>query len=134
MTEILRPSMYGAQHTFDILADRELDEEQEVIVVGHCCESGDILTPAPGDPEGLAPRTLPKAEIGDFCIIRDTGAYCSAMSAKNYNSFPEAPELLRAENGSWQIIRRRQELIQFLENEVNEHMTPEIEDLRPSFS
>lgn len=124
MTEILRPSMYGAQHTFDIFGGRESQGAQDAIIVGHCCESGDILTPASGDPEGLAPRSLPKAEVGDFCVIRDAGAYCSAMSAKNYNSFPEAPELLRSESGDWQVIRKRQELVQLLENEVNERMLP----------
>lgn len=134
MTEILRPSMYGAQHSFDILSRRPLGEGVEAVLVGHCCESGDILTPASGDPEELAPRVLPKAEVGDFCVIRDAGAYCAGMSAKNYNSFPEAPELLRTVDGDWRIIRKRQNLIQLLDNEVNERMTPGIEDLRPNLT
>ena len=36
------------------LADQALSPVP-VIVVGHCCESGDLLTPAPGDPEALRP-------------------------------------------------------------------------------
>jgi diaminopimelate decarboxylase len=26
-------------------------------------------------------------------VIEGSGAYCSSMSTKNYNSFPEAPEV-----------------------------------------
>lgn len=70
MTELLRPSIYGAQHPIHVIPmNREETEMQDAIVVGHNCESGDIFTPAPGDPETLAPRTLTKAEIGDILII-----------------------------------------------------------------
>jgi len=117
MTEILRPSLYGAQHPIHLLQNKPADEMEPVIVVGHCCESGDILTPASGDPEGLAPRELPKARIGDLALVGGAGAYCSSMSAKNYNSFPEAPEALIRENGEVDIIRERQKLEQMLENE-----------------
>jgi diaminopimelate decarboxylase len=118
MTEILRPSLYGAQHPVTILKESPVAARVPAIVVGHCCESGDILTPAPGDPEALAPRDLPPAEPGDLALIGGAGAYCSAMSAKNYNSFPEAPELLLREAGACQLIRRRQTLEQILVNET----------------
>lgn len=118
MTEILRPSLYGAQHPIDILQAEPAAERRPAIVVGHCCESGDILTPAPGDPEALATRDLPKATIGDFALVGGAGAYCAAMSAKNYNSFPEAPEVLLKADGSIQVIRKRQTLAQILANEV----------------
>ena len=29
------------------------------------------------------------AEVGDFLVVEGSGAYCSSMSTKNYNSFPE---------------------------------------------
>jgi len=86
--------------------------------VGHCCESGDLITTANGVADQLAPRTLSKAAIGDLCVIEGMGAYCSSMSAKNYNSFPESPELLLREDGSLAEIRRRQTLDQILQNEV----------------
>ena len=53
MTEILRPSLYGAQHPINIVCEpgqQKFREPTEQVVVGHCCESGDLLTPAPGDP------------------------------------------------------------------------------------
>jgi len=121
MTEILRPSLYGAQHPIIIVTEagqEKFREPTEQVVVGHCCESGDLLTPAPGDPEGLGPRMLPRAEVGDFCVIEGTGAYCSSMSAKNYNSFPEAAEALKRVDGSIAVIRKRQTFDQLIENEV----------------
>jgi diaminopimelate decarboxylase len=74
--------------------------------VGHCCESGDLLTPAYNEPNVLAPRTLSRAAIGDLVVIDGAGAYCSSMSAKNYNSFPEAPEVIVRTDGDVRVIRR----------------------------
>jgi diaminopimelate decarboxylase len=108
MTEILRPSLYGAQHPISILQADPVDQACDYMIAGHCCESGDILTPAPGDPEGLATRRLPRACIGDLCVIDGAGAYCAAMSAKHYNSYPEAAEVLLDTDGSPRLIRRRQ--------------------------
>jgi len=119
ITEILRPSLYGAQHPIVVVPARpQARGWGEYLVVGHCCESGDILTPEPGNPEGLEPRRLARAEVGDAVVIGGSGAYCSTMSAKNYNSFPEAPEALLAADGSLHLIRRCQTLEQILANEV----------------
>lgn len=119
MTEVLRPSLYGAQHGLRLYPARDTGKSAEYLVVGHCCETGDILTPAPGDPEGLKARVLPEAAIGDLCIVEGAGAYCAAMPAKNYNSFPEAPEVLQRTDGTLVLIRRRQSLDQMLANEVS---------------
>jgi diaminopimelate decarboxylase len=118
MTEILRPSLYGAQHTIRIYPRRETGRTRDYVVVGHCCESGDVLTPAPGNSEELRPRTLPESQIGDICVIEGAGAYCSAMPAKNYNSFPTAPEVMLREDGTLQLIRRRQSLDDMLADEA----------------
>jgi diaminopimelate decarboxylase len=118
MTEILRPSLYAAQHPIVIVPQKSTGATKPYVVVGHCCESGDLLTPAPNDSGELAPRELPETQIGDLCVIEGAGAYCSAMSGKNYNSFPEAAEVLLRENGELVLIRRRQTLDQILQNEV----------------
>ena len=116
MTEVTRPSLYGAQHPIDVLAtDREA---AEVVFVGPCCESGDILTPAPGDPEALAPRWVPRPRIGDLVVVGGAGAYCAAMSTINYNSYPQAPEVMLEPNGDLRLLRRRQSLEQVWMNEV----------------
>ena len=122
MTEILRPSLYGAQHPIVVVPAEERDESdtEETMVVGHCCESGDILTPAPGDPEGLQPRRLARASIGDIAVIEAAGAYCSAMAALNYNSFPATAEVLLQPDGATRLIRRRQTLDHMLANECDD--------------
>ncbi|MBC2600207.1 diaminopimelate decarboxylase [Puniceicoccus vermicola] len=119
MTELLRPSLYAAQHPISIIPrGRTVEDMEDYVIVGHCCESGDLVTPAPDDGEKLAFRNLPKTQIGDWCVIGGAGAYCSAMSTKNYNSFPETSEVLRSENGDLNLIRRRQTLDQLLANEI----------------
>lgn len=119
MTDVLRPSLYGAQHPITILPLGERPtSEAEFMVVGHCCESGDILTPAPGDPEQLGPRKLTVPEVGDLAIIDGAGAYCSSMCSKNYNAFPESAEVLLRADGTTTLIRRRQTLDQVLQNEL----------------
>lgn len=92
MNDILRPSLYGAEHPIEVINDSK--EKQDYVVVGHNCESGDILTPVPGEPEALQPRTLNKASIGDIVVIGGVGAYCAAMRATGYNGFPSAKEIL----------------------------------------
>lgn len=108
MTELLRPSIYGAQHPIHILPKQPTTETRDYMIAGHCCESGDILTPAAGDPELLAPRCLPLTQIGDLCIIDGAGAYCSAMATKHYNSYPEAAEVLLDSNCVPRLIRKRE--------------------------
>lgn len=122
MTELLRPSIYGAQHPIHIFNQKSSGNNeksrQEYVVVGHCCESGDILTPAPGDPELLATRCFSDVQIGDLVLIGGTGAYASAMTPKHYNSYPEAAEVLIQSNGQARLIRKRQSLESIWENEV----------------
>lgn len=92
MNDIIRPSMYGAQHEIVVLS--EVKEKATYVAVGHNCETGDILTPASGDPESVEPREMTKAVIGDIVAIHDTGAYCRSFAVKGYNSFPSAKEVM----------------------------------------
>src|SRR5262249_26481236 len=117
MTEVTRPSLYGAQHPIIVVAAER--PPARVVFVGPCCESGDILTPAPGDPEALLLGEVPQPETGDLVVIGGAGAYCAAMSTHGYNSYPEAPEVLRDVDGTLRLVRRRQSLDQLLENETD---------------
>jgi diaminopimelate decarboxylase len=124
MTELLRPSLYGAQHPIDVVAgDGTAGAPQRdhvpVVFVGPCCETGDILTPAPGDSEGLSPRLVPRPEVGDLVVIGGAGAYAAAMAATGYNSYPAAAELMREAAGEFTLARRRQTLEQMLANELD---------------
>lgn len=123
MTEVLRPSLYGAQHPIVLhtatSSNSAATTSDEYVIVGHCCESGDLFSCAPGEPESLSPRLLQeKASIGDLISIEGAGAYCSSMSTKNYNSFPEAPEVIVDAEGVPHLIRKRQVWTQIIENEV----------------
>ena len=121
MAEILRPALYGAQHPLCFVpadASRAAAPAEPLLVVGPCCESGDILTPAPGDPEGLLHRSLPRPEAGDLVVVGGAGAYCASMPARNYNSFPGAPEVLREQGGALRLVRRRQTLDDVLRDEI----------------
>ncbi|CBJ32419.1 conserved unknown protein [Ectocarpus siliculosus] len=120
MTELLRPSLYGALHPIVVVpAEGEGGGEiAEYVVVGHCCESGDLLTPVSGAASEIERRTLAKAEIGDLVVVEGCGAYVAGMSAKNYNSFPEAPEVLLDSAGELHVVWRRQTLEQIFENEM----------------
>ena len=91
MNDLLRPTLYGAQHSITVLNDAKT--QKDYVVVGHNCETGDILTPAPGQPEEIAPRKLNEAKIGDIVAIGGVGAYGAAMRAVGYNSFPSANEI-----------------------------------------
>lgn len=91
MNDLLRPAMYGAQHEVQIFNNSA--ETDDYVVVGHNCETGDILSPAPGNPEEVRSRKLNRAQIGDIVAIGGAGAYCASMRAIGYNSFPSAAEI-----------------------------------------
>lgn len=111
MTDLLRPSLYGAQHELHMIPGdgRAPGGHEEYIVVGHCCESGDIFTTVPGSPEELRPRALPTAGIGDFIVIGGAGAYAEGFSTTHYNSFPEPACVLVENDGSFRLLRPRSE-------------------------
>ena len=107
---VTSPRRYGAQHPIVVhnmsVTEGESIETKKYVVVGHCCESGDLFTCAPGDPEVLLERPLRIASIGDVVSVEGAGAYCASMSTKNYNSFPEAPEVMIDTDGTLKLIRR----------------------------
>lgn len=102
MTELLRPTLYGAYHqivplTIDTFASEKVD------VVGPICESGDFLA---------KDRMLPRAKQHDILAVLTTGAY-GFVSTSNYNSRLRPAEILV--NGERvRVIRPRQTLDQLL--------------------
>ena len=88
------------------------------VVVGHCCETGDLISPDPDHEDTPRPRLCLTAQYDDLCVIEGCGAYCASMSAKNYNSFPEAPEVLIRSSGQFALIRKKQTLEQVVQNEL----------------
>jgi len=110
MNDLTRTTLYGSVHPVKIYPAGKMEQEkkEKVVIVGHCCESGDIFTPVPGDPEGIQPLELPEAHIGDLLALGVAGAYCASMSLTNYNSFPQIPEVLITCDGKMKLLRERQ--------------------------
>ncbi|MBN1696544.1 MAG: diaminopimelate decarboxylase [Spirochaetales bacterium] len=123
-----RPLLYGSRHPFYIISRNGslLSREEALehldpafdrhIIVGRCCESGDSQCL---DEHGhIVPRLMSKPEIGDIVVVGGCGAYCASMSPYNYNSHPQAPEVLLRKNGRLELIRKHQRLDQITENEL----------------
>ena len=112
--DLMRPSMYGSFHHISLMAGdgRQIDEQQtlESVVAGPLCESGDVFTQLEGGK--VDTRAIPAAQVGDYLVFHDTGAYGASMSS-NYNSRPLIPEVL-FEQGLPREIRRAQTIQELL--------------------
>ncbi|BAH83010.1 diaminopimelate decarboxylase [Candidatus Ishikawella capsulata] len=114
-SDLMRPAMYGSYHAISLIAgDKRIINQNKTIdtlVAGPLCESGDIFTQLEGGT--IAVRSLPvAAQVGDYIIIHDTGAYGASMSS-NYNSRPLIPEVM-FETGIPREIRRSQTIQELL--------------------
>jgi len=110
---LLRPMAYGSFHPIWIVGD-DLGPEQDIIVAGPVCESGDVLTQKDEEP---VPRILPMPKAGDLIVVGGAGAYGFSMSS-NYNTQPLIPEVV-VEGGQCELTRRRQTLDDILREEVD---------------
>lgn len=127
MESCTRPLLYGSRHPFYVVSKAgqllsseyspSIAKEQERVISGRCCESGDSLTL--DDHGKITPRRIANPEVGDYVVVGGAGAYCSSMSLVGYNSYPQAPEVLVREDGSFQLIRARQSLEQLTSNEIS---------------
>ena len=82
MTELLRPSHYGAFHRIEAVS--ATDARTRADVVGPVCESGDFLA---------LDREVQDVAPGDLLAVFDVGAYGFVM-ASNYNSRRRGAEVL----------------------------------------
>ena len=95
MTELVRPTLYGAHHDIGLVRQSE-EKLLAWDVVGPVCESGDFL--------GLE-RELPELEPGALLAVFSAGAY-GAVLGSSYNTRPAAPEVL-VEGARHDVVRRR---------------------------
>ena len=110
---LLRPMAYGSFHPIWIVGD-DLGPEQDIIVAGPVCESGDVLTQKNEEP---VPRRLPMPKAGDLIVVGGAGAYGFSMSS-NYNTQPLLPEVA-VEGSQCELTRRRQTLDDMLREETD---------------
>ena len=97
MNDLIRPSLYQAQHHIGLVAYRDGAPDEKVDVVGPICESADFLA---------QDRMIPETQSGDLLAVFTAGAYSFSM-ASNYNSRRRVPEVLVSGKKAY-VIRRRE--------------------------
>jgi diaminopimelate decarboxylase len=109
MTDLIRPSLYGAYHRIwpvetDATVEGDAPDEETwtgaatvADVVGPICESGDFFA---------KDRRLPPLRKGQLLAVFSAGAYGYAMSS-NYNSRPRPAEVLVA-GGRHEVVNPRE--------------------------
>ena len=97
MTDLLRPSIYGAYHHVQPVTLDKTRKEIVADIVGPVCESGDFLAKK---------RSIQKSEHGDLLAVMSAGAYGMVM-ASNYNARRRPAEIL-VEGNSFKVIRSRE--------------------------
>jgi diaminopimelate decarboxylase len=118
MNDFMRPALHASQHPIILLGD-DADKRKKYVVVGHNCESSDLLTPSPQDSELPNPRLLPEAKIGDLVVIEGVGAYCSSMRLIGYNSFPTPNEVMVMQSGEIRLVNKQAGVKDFIALETS---------------
>jgi len=110
---LIRPMAYGSYHPMWFVGD-DLGPEQDIIVAGPVCESGDVLTQENEEPVA---RKLPMPKAGDLIVVGGAGGYGFVMSS-NYNTQPLIPEVM-VDGDKLILTRRRQTLDDILQEETD---------------
>ncbi|MGE0601508.1 MAG: diaminopimelate decarboxylase [Dehalococcoidia bacterium] len=114
--DLIRPAMYGSYHRISIVGKGAGRPEEQFVVAGPLCESGDVFTR--DEHELLEPRGLPRPDAGDLVVLHDAGAYGAAMSS-NYVSLGRAAQVYW-EQGHASLISRRETLDDIVARECDE--------------
>jgi diaminopimelate decarboxylase len=96
MSDNARPALYGADFSARIVSRESAAAPALSRVVGHHCESGDIVVDAEYLPGDVTP--------GDLLAVPATGAYCFSL-ASNYNYTPRPP-VVAVRDGEARVIVR----------------------------
>jgi diaminopimelate decarboxylase len=112
-SDLMRPALYASHHGMEVIRADGTPASgplQSTVVAGPLCESGDVFTQGEGGV--VLQRELPAAQVGDWLVLHDTGAYGASMSS-NYNTRPLIAEVL-VESGQARVIRRRQTVAELI--------------------
>ena len=105
MNDLLRPTLYGAQH--EICSVQENEASKVYDVVGPVCETGDYLA---------LDQQLPLLRPGDLLYARTCGAYGFCMSS-HYNSRPRPVEIM-VDGATVHVVRKREKLSDLWRGEI----------------
>lgn len=97
MADNIRPALYGAVYSAELVATKSPGQLERVTLAGKFCESGDIL---------IRDVELPHLMPGDLVAVPASGAYCLAM-ASNYNMAPR-PAVVMVNAGHARLVQRRE--------------------------
>ena len=103
MSDNIRPALYGSDYEAFLPRAAADPRSQAVRVVGHHCETGDIVVR-----NGFLPS---HTAVGDILAVPVTGAYGYAM-ASNYNRTPR-PAVVFVRGGRARLVIRRETLADF---------------------
>jgi diaminopimelate decarboxylase len=103
MADNPRPALYGARYSALPLVDPGRESAGPAFLAGPYCESGDVLIEA---------LPLPAMQEGESVAVPVSGAYHLAMGS-NYNG-ARRPAVLWVQNGSAQLMQRRETLLELL--------------------
>jgi len=107
MNDLLRPSLYEAEHEI-VPVLRDASRKRGVVdVVGPVCESGDFLA---------RDRVLPGVTEGELLAVLDAGAYGTVLGS-NYNTRPRPAEVL-VDGARAKVIRRRETFAEMVQGEM----------------
>jgi len=107
MTELLRPSHYGAFHRIEAVRHHATTVVADV--VGPVCETGDFLA---------LDREIADVPPGEQILVHDVGAYGYVM-ASNYNARKRAAEVL-VDGDKYAIVTRRETYDDLMQLDVEE--------------
>lgn len=100
MSDNLRPALYGARYSAEVVSRSGAPERVPARVVGKHCESGDVVVHDVELPADV--------RAGDLLAVPVTGAYGRSM-ASNYNLVPRPPVVAVRDGASRVIVRRETE-------------------------
>ena len=107
MNDLLRPSLYGAEHEIVPVVINKTRRVRTADIVGPVCESGDFLA---------RDRELAEVREGERLAVLDAGAYGTVLGS-NYNTRPRPAEIL-VEGSRAKVIRRRETFAAMVRDEV----------------
>jgi diaminopimelate decarboxylase len=114
MSDNARPALYGADFSARIVSRVSSVTPALSRVVGHHCESGDIVVDAEYLPGDVTP--------GDLLAVPATGAYCFSL-ASNYNYTPRPP-VVAVRDGRARVIVRGETVDDLLSRDVGVAASP----------
>lgn len=103
-SNLMRPAIYGAYHHITVAGKEDAPCDYKYDITGSLCENSDKFA---------IDRMLPKIDIGDYLVIHDTGAHGFSMGYQ-YNGKLRSAELLLKEDGSVEMIRRAENVDDYL--------------------